>query len=384
MANPYTLNTGSMASGTSFTVTGSASMAAGDVLVVNIWTAQAVTSVTDSQNNSYVLVNARTTAQQWVTAGKTVALSGTDHITITTASAGAGNAVVVGVPGAVYAPSDATGSASGTGTSASVTSDALITADGQTAIALVASAASVPTWTGTFSAGALGTSHGASTEFIGAAYAAGVTAPVTATATLTTGAWIALVVTLQMTSFVNATPAPPVQYAGRLATSADMNSLAQTALYLRRPPMVVAQSATSGTGQSMTSTPAGVQFTGGVLRDTDGFFAPANNTRLTVRTPGFYRVRYSVPFDVAAQNCQCMARVTTGSNNPAGAGVTSSWWYAWAGAANSINGCACGGGIIPVYLYVLDYVEILQNVVTTSNMPVTPQPAIASLRMVSL
>jgi hypothetical protein len=382
MTAPYNYGSSSTAGATSFNVAGVAAiMAAGDVLVVNVWSATAATGVTDTKGNSYVLVSVKGGVSQWVTAGKTVAVVSGDNITITLASSGAGNADVIGVPGAAYAPVDIIAAATGSGTSLSVATGAPVLGLGQTAIACFASAGGAPSITGSFTA--LGSSHGASPEFLQTAYQAGVNASVTASATATTGAWAVSVVTLQMTSFVNAAPVPPSQFAGQLATSSDMNALANTALFLRRPPMVIAQSVTTGTGQSLvaaTDTP--VQYSS-IPRDTDGFFATANPSRLTVQTPGIYLVRYSIPFAVAGQNCQCKVRITTGSNNPAGAGVLSIFWYAFAAAANAIDGCVCGGGILPVFMYALDYIEILAQVVTTSNMPIAPQPAITSLRMVS-
>lgn len=384
MPTPYSYNSSSNAGATSFAVAGvNGLMTAGDVLVVNVWSAQTATGVTDTKGNSYVLANAKGGASQWVTTGKTVALVSGDSITITLAASGAGNAVVIGVPGAVYAPVDAINSATGTGTSASVSTGTLITNDGQTAIAMVASAASLPTWTGSFTG--LATSHGASPEFVGTAYQAGVgSSGATASATLTSGAWSALVVTLQMTSFVNAAPSPPTQYAGKLATSPDMNALANAALFLRRPPMVIAQSATGGTGQAFTGgSQAAVQWSS-LQRDTDGFYSPSQNTRLTVQTPGIYKVRYSAPFAPAGVSCQGMVRITTGANNPAGAGVQTSFWYSMASVSGSLTGLINGGGVLPVFLYVLDYIEIMLTVNTTSNMPTTPQPAIVSMRMVSL
>lgn len=382
MTVPYLLNAGSTAGATSFTVAGNAVMAAGDVLVVNLWTATAVTSVTDSQGNSYIPVNLKGAASQWVTAGKTVALAAIDTITIKLTSSGAGNAVVIGVPGAIYAPVDAINSASATSTSASVGTGTLITSDGQTAVAMVASAASLPTWTGSFTG--LGTSHGSSTEFLGGAYQQNVgSAGATASATVTSGAWIALVVTLQMTSFVNAAPNPPKQLAGQIAMSSDMNALAQTALFMRRPPMVIAQSNTSGTGQSMTVATSAITYST-VQRDTDGFFAPSLPTRLTVQTPGFYSVRYSIPFAAAGVNCQIWARLQTGANNPAGAGVQTPYWYAFAASGNGNDGCVCGGGLIPVYMYQADFIQVMASMNTAANMPVSPQPAIVSMRMASV
>ena len=383
MPAPYSMGANDTGSAASLVTSVSVTTTAGDVIVVNIWSALPVTSVTDTKGNSYVPVNTSGGASQWVTTGKTAVLTnGVDTVTVTFSSAGGANVKLVGVPGAVYAPVDVNASASGTGTSLSVSTGVPPLGAGQIAIAQLASAAGTLTLTGSFTL--LGSSHNLSPEFTITAYQTGVGASVTASATTgASGSWIAQVVTLQMTSFVNAAPNPPSQRAGTLATSADMNALANTALFLRTPPMVIAQSLTSGTGQSLTGGSATAVQYASLLRDTDGFFSTGLPTRLTVQTPGFYKVRYSIPFAVGGGNCQVFVRIQTGANNPAGAGVQTPFWYGFSAAANSIDGTVCGGGVMPFYFYAADFIQVMATVGTTSNMPVSPQAALVSMRMVS-
>lgn len=376
---PYTVGAASTGASATIAVTPSTSTTAGDCLVANIWSQFPVTDVRDTQGNSWVPVNQRLGAQQWVTTGKTKAL-GADTVTVTQGGSGAGNVVIVGVPGAAYAGVDAINHTTGTSNAPSVATGSLITDDGQTAILAVANSAGLPTSFGGGFTG-LGTSHGSSTEYLQAAYLQGVgAAGVTGSAAVPSGTWIAMIVTLQMTSLVGSVPPVPTQLAGTLATSSDMNALSTAALWQRRPPLVIAQSAS---GQSLTGGSAIAIQWDRMLRDTDGFFNAANSTRLTVQTQGIYKVRYAVPFGVAGVDCQCKVRITTGSNNPAGAGVTSAWWFGYCQAANSIDGCVVGGGILPLLMYPGDYIEILATAGTTTTVTNSLQPAHAALRMVS-
>lgn len=380
MPTPYSMGSNDSASTASLVVAVSVTTSAGDVIAVAAWSAQPVTRVTDTQGNSYVLARAAGGASFWVTTGKTnVLTSGTDTVTITLSSAGAANAKLIGVPGVHYAGLDSHNSATGTGTSVSLGTGNLTTSSGEIALALVANTTSGPTWSGAFVA--LGTVvHNLSPEFLGAGWAS-ITSAATATATITSGTWAALVITLQITSFVGSVPGPPTQYAGQLATSTDMNALANSALFWRRPPMVIAQATT---GQSLTGgVQAAVQYSA-LLRDTDGFFSTAFPTRLTVQTPGIYKVRYSIPFGVAGVSCQVLVRIQTGANNPAGAGVQTPFWYGFASAAGGIDGTVNGGGVMPVYFYAQDFIQIMATVATTSTMPTSPQAALVSMRMVSV
>lgn len=371
----------SVAAGTSTTIGYAAASVwnAGDTVVVSVWSTSPVASVTDSQGNSYIPANLSGNNSQWVSAGATVPLITSQHITVTFTSSCMANATVTTITGAWYGGIDAASANSGTGTAWSVVTGPPTYAGTQVAIVTAASGAGTPT----FAAGwtALSSAHGSSTEFINTAYQI-ITGQATAGGPVPSGAWSAVVLTLIVAPWTEGTaPLPPSQYAGQLATSSDMNAMAAAALWLRRPPMVLAQTNSSGTGQSMPSSGQAITFSS-ILRDTDGFFALSAPSHLTVPVNGIYKVRYSVPFTVA--NCQVWVRITTGSNNPAGAGVQSSWWYGWAGAGNGNDGCVCGGGVLPLPLYQGDYIQIFATPATTANMPVSPQPAIVSMRMVSV
>ena len=146
--------------------------------------------------------------------------------------------------------------------------------------------------------------------------------------------------------------------AGYIATAADFNNLAYATQFALTRPMARVHD-TAG-GQAVSNTSIAVTF-GGVDFDPDGMWSSGANTRLTVQTPGFYKLDYFVSLTSGGttQNTVTFCKVTTGSNNPAGSGLTS---QAWAGyGSGSAGGSRVGGrasGILPSFMYALDFVQV--------------------------
>lgn len=384
--NPYYYNAASTAGATSLSIAYNSSVTwtAGDVMVTCWWTASGtVTGVSDGASNSYVPVYQGANLAVWVSTGQTTPLTTGQTIKATFSASVAGNALAAGVPGAAYAGVDVVVSNSGNSSSALASATGLVSGD--TALAFVGSTSgNVSGWSGGFTALA-SSSHGSSTGYLTGAWrqnAQGTYAFSTAGA-IASGAWTSVIVTLLMTNFVGSAnaPSPVIQKAGTIAASADMNANANTALFNIRPPMIIAN-ASASSGQSFTAGTAAPINWATLERDTDGFWSPTALSRLTVQTPGFYKIRWSIPYNAAGSNLGVYAQVTTYTNNPLGSGLTYACWFSWCGAQTGVNPANSGGGIIPVELWPGDYVQLYGTMGAASTLLTSTTPRV-SMRQVS-
>lgn len=169
-------------------------------------------------------------------------------------------------------------------------------------------------------------------------------------------------------------PVVNAQQAGLVAASADMNSYAAACQFLLNPPAALALAsgtvAAVATAQSLTaSTPAAILWNTPLL-DRDLTWNATLAGQFTVNTPGFYEVSAHAYLTVAAVTAEGWIRVTTGSNNPAGSGVTSDYWHASAVAPPSGSLSVSISGLIPAYCYLGDFLQFFvqasANCATTS------------------
>lgn len=177
-------------------------------------------------------------------------------------------------------------------------------------------------------------------------------------------------------------PATPTQYAGTVAASADMNSLSASAAFVAGPPFVIIQTSTTAT-QNVGTAAAALTWSL-ALRNNDTNWASGAPTILTINTQGLYECRYQIALAfVASAVMRAYIQVVTGTNNPVGSGVTTTYWSTQTASVLSGVVSACvGGGVIPVELYPGDQVSIMafSTVATTTT---TNHWCQASLRMVS-
>lgn len=177
-------------------------------------------------------------------------------------------------------------------------------------------------------------------------------------------------------------PTVPQMPAGTIATSAQMNQLSACCSFLLGKPIARVVATTGGRAIAGTASP--IQFDVASF-DPDGMWNIANPTRLTIQTPGWYKVRYSI-VTVNSAIFNTYVNSTSGSNNPVGAGVTSFSYLPGYGNGGSIglSGVASGAsGLWPYYLYALDYLVItaLPSAATTTS--VSPIGSSFSLEYVS-
>lgn len=154
------------------------------------------------------------------------------------------------------------------------------------------------------------------------------------------------------------TPVP----AGYVVQASDLNAMGYAATFLMNKPIARVHVTTAG--QSV-ATVGNTSITFDTKDfDTDGMWSSSTPTQLTIQTPGYYHVRFGV--NLAPGTSNAWALVTTGVNNPAGQGVTNLYYDGYVIAVSNI-GASGAGGVIPQYLYALDFVQIQSRASSTST-----------------
>ena len=151
-------------------------------------------------------------------------------------------------------------------------------------------------------------------------------------------------------------PTIPSLPAGYVAQLADLQNLAAAATFALNKPIMYAVDNTGG--MAITTSWLSISFTT-TFYDPDGIWAAGSPKRLTIQTPGWYKLSYGVNVGSVGGVFNSAVRSTTGSNNPQGSGVTSN--YAWGGYADVSSGNIgyCGAtGDWPYYLYQGDYLQV--------------------------
>lgn len=162
-------------------------------------------------------------------------------------------------------------------------------------------------------------------------------------------------------------PSVPTFTAGTSPAYTVLNNLGYAVQFCLTPPRAVLQQtnvAPVSGGQAITiTTDTAIIFTVAVL-DSDSGWSTSNRTRYTANTPGYFRFDavWQATAETSATYRGARFRVTTGVNNPGGAGLTTSFGSqrlpnvtSATGANYTAIGCS---GISPL-LYVLDYVELI-------------------------
>jgi hypothetical protein len=162
-------------------------------------------------------------------------------------------------------------------------------------------------------------------------------------------------------------PTVPTFTAGSVVTATTLNQLGTAVSFLLAPPKAVLQQVNSspfGGGQSIAATTATAIGWNNAINNSDSAWSSGNNTRFTCQTPGYYLFEavWQSTAETSAGYRGCYFRVTTGSNNPGGAGLTTSFGASRAPnvtSASGVNYTAIGSACISPFLYVLDYVEFM-------------------------
>jgi hypothetical protein len=181
-------------------------------------------------------------------------------------------------------------------------------------------------------------------------------------------------------------PTIPTLPAGYIVTATDMNNLSAGATFLLNKPLTRVHDA-AGT-QAVTATAAAIAFNT-VDMDTDTMWSSGSNTKLTVQTPGFYKISYLADALGASSSApmNTYVQVITGANNPLGSGVSMPFcWggYGSAGVALSNRVCAHASGIIPWYMYIGDTTSIMVKASATGMTLNTSFDSYCCMELVSI
>ncbi len=168
--------------------------------------------------------------------------------------------------------------------------------------------------------------------------------------------------------------------AGYVVQPADMNAMAYACQFLMNKPVARVHTVTAG--QALSTSDTAVNFDT-VDLDPDSMFNSKWPAQLTIQTPGFYKARYGVNEGGNGVNGNGWVQVVTGANNPAGQGMANSYYYSYVAGGGS--GGICGAsGVIPQYLYPLDYVQVMFRGSAAASVAVSPVGPYLSLELVSI
>lgn len=172
-------------------------------------------------------------------------------------------------------------------------------------------------------------------------------------------------------------PTVPSLPAGYVVQQADMQNLAAACTFLLSRPMTRIRDGTGGV--AIGTSPTLVTFTTASF-DVDGMWNVSTPSQLTIQTPGWYKVRYGVNIGSGANVCNSYVTSTTGSNNPAGIGVTSApYWSGYSDTNAASNDWATGVGVWPFALYTGDFLQVSVWADSAGNSTGTGAPGAATL-----
>jgi hypothetical protein len=164
-----------------------------------------------------------------------------------------------------------------------------------------------------------------------------------------------------------AVPSVPTFTAGSVPTAATLNQLGYAVSFGLAPPKAILQQVNASPfsgGQAIAATTATAVGWNNAIVNSDSGWASGNNTRYTAQTPGYYMCEavWQSTAETSAGYRGAYFRVTTGSNNPGGAGNQTSFGSSRppnVTSAAGVNYTAVGASMLSPYLYLLDYVELI-------------------------
>lgn len=149
-------------------------------------------------------------------------------------------------------------------------------------------------------------------------------------------------------------PTIPSFVTGETPSIAKLNQLATCVSFIYAIPAYAVLTASS---QSLANN-ASAALTWAKTTDRDGGWAAGNPTRYTAQTPGYYQCdALALWASSAAGDRFAVFKVTTGVNNPGGAGLTT-LFGGTAGQPSGVGTTRFTITQLSPYLYVLDYIEV--------------------------
>lgn len=152
-------------------------------------------------------------------------------------------------------------------------------------------------------------------------------------------------------------PILPDMPAGYVVQAADLNNAAGCVTFLMNKPYVRVTSVSAGTSIGTGNTAMHWDTRGD---DPDNMASLGSfPTRLTVQTPGWFKVRYGLTTTSNSLVNMTFVQETTGNNNPGGPGNTfGPFWGSDSTGASGGSKAPGAGGLWPYYMYAGDYLEV--------------------------
>ena len=162
-------------------------------------------------------------------------------------------------------------------------------------------------------------------------------------------------------------PTVPTFGAGSNPTNTVLNQLGYAVSFLLSPPKAILQQVNAAPfsgGQAIAATTATAIGWNNAIVNSDSGWSSGNNTRYTAQTPGYYLFEavWQSTAELTSGYRGAYYRITTGANNPGGAGLTSSFGSNRPPNVTSSTGAnytGTGAAMLSPYLYLLDYVELI-------------------------
>jgi hypothetical protein len=162
-------------------------------------------------------------------------------------------------------------------------------------------------------------------------------------------------------------PTVPTFTAGSVPTAATLNQLGYAVSFALAPPKAILQQVNAAPfsgGQAIAATTAAAIGWNSAIVNSDTGWASGNNTRYTAQTPGYYwfEAVWQSTAELTAGYRGAYFRITTGVNNPGGAGLLTSFGSSRppnVTAASGLNYTGTGAAMLSPFLYLLDYVELI-------------------------
>ena len=162
-------------------------------------------------------------------------------------------------------------------------------------------------------------------------------------------------------------PTVPTFTAGSVPAAATLNQLGYAVSFILAPPKAILQQVNAAPfsgGQAIPITTATAIGWNNAIVNSDSGWSASNNTRYTAQTPGYYLLEavWQSAAETTGSYRGAYFRVTTGVNNPGGAGLTTSFGSSRppnVTSSTGLNYTAVGAAMLSPYLYLLDYVELI-------------------------
>jgi len=166
-------------------------------------------------------------------------------------------------------------------------------------------------------------------------------------------------------------PTIPDFPAGYVATLTDMQNLSSAVNFALNKPATRIIDATAG---ATIGTSFALAVWTGTTFDVDGMWNSATPNRLTIQTPGFYKLRYGINTGNVSNVINTYVSSVTGPNNPNGSNVGSlAFWGAYCDNPGDYAH-ASAAGIWPYYLYSGDYLQIYAKAANAGSSTSTHGP----------